>query len=43
MLFELCGKTARPVNVSIPPDLTLIPFDPILLEQVLTNLIENII
>jgi two-component system sensor histidine kinase KdpD len=34
---------ARPVNVSIPADLPLIPFDPILLEQVLTNLIENII
>jgi two-component system sensor histidine kinase KdpD len=34
---------ARTVNVSIPPDLPLIPFDPILIEQVLTNLVENVI
>jgi len=34
---------AHPVNISIPVDLPLIPFDPILIEQVLANLVENVI
>jgi two-component system, OmpR family, sensor histidine kinase KdpD len=29
------------LNVQIPEDLPLIPFDPLLMEQVLTNLLEN--
>jgi len=29
------------LNVKIPEDLPLIPFDPLLMEQVLTNLLEN--
>jgi two-component system sensor histidine kinase KdpD len=33
----------HPVNVSIPADLPLIPFDPILMEQVFTNFVENAI
>ena len=33
----------RPLSVSIPADLPLVPFDPILMEQVLTNLLENTI
>jgi two-component system sensor histidine kinase KdpD len=30
-----------PVSLSIPSDLPMVPFDPILMEQVFTNLIEN--
>jgi len=33
----------RPLGVNIPADLPLVPFDPILMEQVLTNLLENAI
>ncbi|MGE5239015.1 MAG: DUF4118 domain-containing protein [Chloroflexota bacterium] len=32
---------ARRLTVRIPPDLPLIPFDPLLMEQALTNLMEN--
>ncbi len=31
----------REVETSIPPDLPLVPFDPVLIEQVLVNLLEN--
>ncbi|PYM67335.1 MAG: two-component system sensor histidine kinase KdbD, partial [Candidatus Rokuibacteriota bacterium] len=31
----------RPVHVSVPPDLPLVPLDGILIEQVLINLLEN--
>jgi two-component system sensor histidine kinase KdpD len=31
----------RPVELKIPPDLPLIPFDTLLMEQVLSNLMEN--
>jgi two-component system sensor histidine kinase KdpD len=31
----------RPLELKIPPDLPLIPFDTLLMEQVLTNLMEN--
>lgn len=31
----------RPVEVEIPPDLPLVPFDSVLIEQVLINLLEN--
>ncbi len=31
----------RPLELKIPPDLPLIPFDALLLEQVLSNLLEN--
>jgi two-component system, OmpR family, sensor histidine kinase KdpD len=31
----------RPLELKIPPDLPLIPFDTLLMEQVLSNLIEN--
>lgn len=31
----------RPVELKIPPDLSLIPFDTLLMEQVLSNLMEN--
>ncbi len=31
----------RPVRVDIPEDLPLVPFDPLLIEQVLTNLMDN--
>ena len=31
----------RPVELTIPPDLPLIPFDTLLMEQVLSNLMEN--
>ncbi len=31
----------RPVGTDIPPDLPLVPFDSVLIEQVLINLIEN--
>lgn len=33
----------RPIEVRLPPDLPLIPFDALLIEQVLTNLIENVV
>jgi len=33
----------HPLTVSLPPDLPLIPFDSLLLEQVLVNLLENAI
>jgi two-component system sensor histidine kinase KdpD len=32
---------AREINVEIPPKLPLVPMDPILMEQVLVNLLEN--
>jgi two-component system sensor histidine kinase KdpD len=31
----------RPVTTSIPPDLPLVPIDPVLIEQVLINLLDN--
>jgi two-component system sensor histidine kinase KdpD len=31
----------RPVGTNLPDDLPLVPFDPVLIEQVLINLIEN--
>jgi two-component system sensor histidine kinase KdpD len=44
VLDRLSNKlSAYLVNASIPLDLPLIPFDPILMEQVLTNLVENVI
>ena len=33
--------TGRPLELKIPPDLPLIPFDTLLMEQVLSNLMEN--
>lgn len=33
----------RPVNINIPADLPLVPFDPLLIEQVLINLLDNAI
>jgi two-component system, OmpR family, sensor histidine kinase KdpD len=31
----------RPVSADLPADLPLVPFDPLLIEQVLTNLLDN--
>jgi len=31
----------RPIEVALPPDLPLVPFDPVLIEQVLVNLLKN--
>jgi two-component system sensor histidine kinase KdpD len=31
----------RPLSIQLPPDLPLVPFDPLLIEQVLMNLIDN--
>jgi two-component system, OmpR family, sensor histidine kinase KdpD len=31
----------RPIHASLPPDLPLVPFDAVLVEQVLINLLEN--
>jgi two-component system sensor histidine kinase KdpD len=31
----------RPLSITLPPDLPLVPFDPLLIEQVLMNLIDN--
>ncbi|MHB9098270.1 MAG: DUF4118 domain-containing protein [Syntrophales bacterium] len=33
----------RPLELKIPPDLPLIPFDTLLMEQVFTNLLENVL
>lgn len=33
----------RPVDIDIPADLPLVPFDPLLIEQVLINLLDNAI
>jgi len=33
--------TGRPLELKIPPDLPLLPFDTLLMEQVLSNLMEN--
>ena len=33
----------RPLELRIPPDLPLVPFDTLLIEQVLTNLLENVL
>ena len=42
VLHRLREKSgSRPFTVRIPPDLPLIPFDPLLMEQALTNLVEN--
>ena len=35
------GLKRRPVTVSIPPDLPLVPVDGVLIEQVLVNLLDN--
>jgi two-component system sensor histidine kinase KdpD len=35
--------TGHPVTVNIPPDLPLVPYDSVLLEQVFINLLENAI
>jgi two-component system, OmpR family, sensor histidine kinase KdpD len=41
-LHRLEGRLRdREVEASIPPNLPLVPFDPVLIEQVLINLIEN--
>jgi two-component system sensor histidine kinase KdpD len=41
-LARLEGSTRdRPVSISIPPDLPLVPVDPVLVEQLLVNLLEN--
>jgi two-component system sensor histidine kinase KdpD len=31
----------RPLTISLPADLPLVPFDPLLIEQVLMNLLDN--
>ncbi len=35
--------SGRPVEVRLPPDVPLVPFDALLIEQALTNLMENVI
>jgi two-component system, OmpR family, sensor histidine kinase KdpD len=35
------GMKERPAELRIPPDLPLVPFDTLLMEQVLSNLMEN--
>jgi two-component system sensor histidine kinase KdpD len=37
------GLKGRPVTVSVPDDLPLVPVDGVLIEQVLVNLLENAI
>jgi two-component system sensor histidine kinase KdpD len=42
VIERLSGRVKdHPLRLTIPDDLPLIPFDPLLLEQVLTNLLEN--
>ena len=42
VIDRLSGRlNGHTLNVQIPEDLPLIPFDPLLMEQVLTNLLEN--
>jgi len=42
VLNRLSDKIAgRTLNVSIPADLPLVPFDPLLIEQVLMNMLDN--
>jgi len=42
VLERLSGKLgSRPLSVNIPEDLPIIPFDPLLIEQVLMNLFDN--
>ncbi len=39
--LERAGKQRHPVQLALPPDLPLIPFDFVLIEQALVNLIDN--
>jgi K+-sensing histidine kinase KdpD len=44
VLYRLEGPLAGyPVKTDVPEDVPLVPFDPILIEQVLRNLLENVI
>ncbi len=44
VLNRISDKIAtRTVNVNVPEDLPLVPFDPLLIEQVLMNLLDNVV